>query len=90
MQQAVGTSAACGLPIAVAGATVNGFTGWQNPALPDYSLGFIYLPALLGIVLTSVVMARYGAELAHRLDARLLKRIFAVLLLVVGIRFFIA
>lgn len=87
MQQAVGTSAACGLPIAVAGAAANVATGWQNPELPDLSVGFIYLPALLGIVLTSVIFARFGAELAHRLDARVLKRIFAIMLILVGIRF---
>lgn len=87
MQQAVGTSAACGLPIALAGALANIGTGWQNPNLPEYSLGFIYLPAFLGIVLTSVPFARVGANLAHRLDAALLKKIFAMVLIVVGIRF---
>ena len=89
IQHAIGTSAACGLPIALAGAVTNGFTGWQHPDLPAFSLGYVYLPALLGIVLTSVFFARYGAELAHRLDAALLKRIFAVFLMVVGIRFLI-
>lgn len=87
MQQAVATSAACGLPIAVAGALTNLATGWSRPQLPEYSVGYVYLPALLGIVLTSVLFARVGANLAHRLDARLLKRIFALLLIVVGVRF---
>lgn len=87
MQQAVGTSAACGLPIAVAGAAANVVTGWGQPSLPEYSVGYIYLPAMLGIVLTSILFARFGAALAHRLDARLLKRIFALLLIVVGLRF---
>lgn len=87
MQQAVGTSAACGLPIAMAGATGNALTGWGGAALPEYSLGFIYLPALLGIILTSVIFARVGANLAHRLNADVLKRIFAIMLLLVGLRF---
>lgn len=87
MQQAVGTSAACGLPIAIAGALTNIATGWRQPELPELSLGFIYLPALIGIVVTSVFFARFGADLAHRLDAQLLKRIFAVVLILVGIRF---
>ncbi|MDX1458584.1 MAG: sulfite exporter TauE/SafE family protein [Marinobacter sp.] len=87
MQQAVGTSAACGLPIAVAGALTNIATGWQQPQLPELSVGFIYLPALIGIVATSVFFARFGAELAHRLDAHVLKKIFAVVLIIVGIRF---
>lgn len=87
MQQAVGTSAACGLPIAVAGALTNIATGWQQPQLPELSVGFIYLPALIGIVATSVFFAQFGAELAHRLDAHVLKKIFAVVLIIVGIRF---
>jgi uncharacterized membrane protein YfcA len=90
MQQAVGTSAACGLPIAVAGALGNIWTGWQNPALPALSFGFIYLPALAGIILTSVVFARVGANLAHRLNARVLKRIFSIMLLLVGLRFLLS
>lgn len=90
MQQAVATSAACGLPIAIAGALANIGTGWGQPALPDYSVGFIFVPALLGIVLTSVPFARVGAMLAHRLDARLLRRLFALLLLVVGARFLLS
>ena len=62
-------------------------TGWQNPDLPELSVGFIYLPAFVGIVLTSVLFARVGANLAHRLDAVLLKKIFAIFMIVVGIRF---
>lgn len=86
MQQAVGTSAACGLPIAVAGALANVGTGWHEPGLPAYALGFVYLPAMLGIVVTSVPFARLGAWLAHRLPPLVLKRTFALLLLGVGIR----
>lgn len=87
MQSAVGTSAACGFPIALAGALANTATGWNHPELPDLSIGFVYLPAFAGITLTSVLFARVGATLAHRLDARLLKRIFAIFLIIVGIRF---
>ena len=90
MQQAVGTSAACGLPIAIAGALGNIWTGWSNPALPELSAGFIYLPALIGIILTSVFFARVGANLAHRLNARILKRTFSIMLLLVGLRFLLS
>lgn len=89
MQAAIGTAAACGLPIAITGALANVAVGWRTEGLPPHSLGFVYLPALLGIVATSVICARFGAELAHRLDVQLLKRIFAVFLLVVGVRFLI-
>jgi uncharacterized membrane protein YfcA len=89
MQKAVATSAACGLPIALSGAFMNIYEGWSHPSLPEYSLGFIYWPALVGIVSTSMIFARLGAILAHRLPSLVLKRIFALLLLCVGLKFLI-
>ena len=89
MQQAIGTSAACGLPIAIAGALSFMVVGWQNEQLPEWSLGFVYLPAMVGIAATSMFFARLGANLAHRLSPKLLKRLFALLLLTVGINFLI-
>jgi uncharacterized membrane protein YfcA len=87
VQKAVATSAACGFPIALAGAIVFMITGWQDSHLPEWSVGFIYLPALLGIALTSVFFARFGAKLAHKLSPLLLKRLFALLLTIVGLSF---
>ncbi|PIE43147.1 MAG: hypothetical protein CSA50_06640 [Gammaproteobacteria bacterium] len=87
MQEAVATSSACGFPIALSGALTYVYLGWQNPSLPDYATGFVYWPAFVGITLTSVLFARFGAKLAHRLSPVMLKRIFGVLLLCVGIRF---
>jgi hypothetical protein len=84
MQEAVGTSSAAGMPIAVAGALGFVITGWQHPALPPLSVGYVYLPALLGIAVTSVIFAQLGARWAHRLPAATLKKIFAMLLAVVG------
>ncbi|MBN6717134.1 sulfite exporter TauE/SafE family protein [Pseudomonas capsici] len=89
MQQAVATSAACGFPIALASAISFMILGWHDPLLPPHSLGFVYLPALLGIAVTSMFFARFGARLAHKLSPRLLKRLFATLLLCVGISFLI-
>lgn len=89
MQQAVGTSAACGLPIAVSGALTNMVVGWGRDGLPEYSAGFVHAPAALGIVVLSVPFARLGALLAHRLNEVWLKRLFALLLIVVGIRFLV-
>lgn len=87
IQQAVATSAACGMPIAVAGSLSFIWTGWAQAGLPPWSLGYVYLPALVGIALTSVFFAGYGARLAHRLPQLVLKRLFALLLLCVGINF---
>lgn len=87
MRQAVATSSACGLPIALTGAVSNIVAGWNNPQLPEWSTGFLYWPAIIGIVLASVPCARIGARLAHVLDPVLLKKAFAILLVVVGVGF---
>ena len=84
MQKAVATSAACGLPIAVMGAASNMMLGMGNRQLPEMTTGYVYWPAFVGIVLTSVFLARLGARLAHNLPAEKLQKMFAVLLLVVG------
>ncbi|WP_137885973.1 sulfite exporter TauE/SafE family protein [Pseudomonas sp. 2FE] len=89
MQQAVATSSACGLPIAAASALSFMLLGWHDPLLPPWSLGFVYLPALAGIAITSMLFARFGARLAHKLSPRLLKRLFALLLFCVGTSFLI-
>ncbi len=86
MQKAVATSSACGLPIAVAGMAGFVFTGWNDPRLPEWSLGYVYLPAWFGVVVASVATAPIGARLAHRLPAPVLKKIFAGLLFILGIR----
>ncbi len=86
MQQAVATSSACGLPIAVAGATGFIVTGWNEAALPEYSFGYVYWPAFISIVVSSMLVAPLGARLAHRLPAAQLKRAFSLVLFILGIK----
>ena len=90
IQKAVATASACGFAIAIAGAGSNALLGWGNPMLPPHSLGYIYLPALLGIVSTSFIAAAYGSMLAHQLSPQLLKRLFAWMLLLMGLRMLIS
>ncbi|MCB1661879.1 MAG: sulfite exporter TauE/SafE family protein [Pseudomonadales bacterium] len=87
MQSAVALAAACGLPIALMGTLANMYEGWGISVLPPYSAGYIYLPAVAAIAITSVPFARIGAKLAHRLPARQLKQAFALVLVAVGIKF---
>ncbi|MCP3870173.1 MAG: sulfite exporter TauE/SafE family protein [Gammaproteobacteria bacterium] len=84
IRQAVATSAAVGLPIAVAGTIGFVFTGLGEPALPPGSTGYVYWPAFFGISLASYLLAPLGAKIAHSLPLASLKRVFAVLLLGVG------
>lgn len=84
VHHAIGTSAAIGLPIAVAGTVGYVINGWNDAALPQYSIGYVYLPALFGIAAISVLTAPLGVKLAHSLPVGQLKRIFALLLLIVA------
>ena len=86
LKTAIGTSAALGFPIAVAGAVGYVYNGSGIEGRPDWSIGFVYLPALAGIVLVSVLTAPLGVRLAHALPVDKLKKVFAVLLYVVAIR----
>lgn len=86
IRQAVGTAAACGLPIAWAGTIGFIFAGQGEAGRPEWSLGYVNLAALAGIALASVPAARLGATLAHRLSPRVLKRSFAVLLTLIGLQ----
>lgn len=88
MRQAVGTSAACGLPIAIAGAA--GFIWFGRAAVDvqdvDGLLGFVHIGAFISISVASFIMAKVGAHLAHALPAQTLKRAFGVLLMCVGVQ----
>lgn len=86
MKNAVATSSACALPIAFSAATSYVLLGWQNVSLPPDSIGYVYLPAFLGITATGVFTAPVGARLAHRLSARRLKRYFAAILLLIALK----
>lgn len=86
MKNAVATSSVCALPITFSAAASYIFLGWHNDQLPAGSLGYIYLPAFLGIVTTSILTAPIGAKLAHRLPAQQLKRYFAVVLVLIALK----
>ncbi|MGP4789368.1 sulfite exporter TauE/SafE family protein [Psychrobacter sp. 1Y11] len=87
MQKAVGTSAACGLPIAIAGALGFMFFGMQQQVDVPNTVGFVHIYAFLGIASMSFFTAKLGAKVAHILSPEILKKCFSVLLFVVGIYF---
>lgn len=84
MRHAVAISSACGLPIAVIGTITYAFLGWQKAGLPDGCIGYVYLPAFVGIVMSSMLTAPLGAKLANKLPTRRLKRYFSLLLVAVA------
>ncbi len=83
---AVGTSSAIGFPIAVAGTIGYIVGGFSMPNLPQGALGYVHVVAFLGLAAASFFTAPLGAKLAHRLPVQLLKRFFAVFLIVMATR----
>jgi uncharacterized membrane protein YfcA len=81
MHHAIGTSAAIGLPIALAGTLGYLMGGMNASGLPAGGFGFIYLPALAACVAMSVLTAPLGAKAAHKLPVPTLKKIFAGVIL---------
>ncbi|MDH7454610.1 sulfite exporter TauE/SafE family protein [Luteimonas composti] len=82
--RAVGTSSACGIFIGLASAAgyaVHAPAG----ALPAHAVGYVYLPAAIGIAFASVLAAPLGTRLAHAISGTALKRVFAVFMVLVGI-----
>jgi uncharacterized protein len=86
LHRAVGTGAALGVPIALAGGAAMMLAGWGEAGLPAPRLGYVYLPAFAAVAVASALSAPLGARLAHRLPADRLRRAFAVVLAVAGIR----
>ncbi len=84
MHAAIATAAAVGLPIALAGTAGYIINGLGVEGIPGPHIGYVYLPAFLGIIVMSVLTAPLGAKLAHSLPVAKLKRIFAILLFIVG------
>ena len=86
IKNAVASSAACGFPIALSGMLGFMWVGLDNKSLPPYTTGYVYWPAFLLIGVTSVMFAPLGVKLAHRLTSVWLKRLFALLLIMLSLR----
>ncbi|WP_180012866.1 sulfite exporter TauE/SafE family protein [Acinetobacter sp. YH16031] len=87
IQKAVATSAACGLPIAVAGALGFIWFGQKAEVEVPNTMGYIHIYAFIGISVMSFITAKFGAKVAHLLSPVLLKKCFAALLTTVGLYF---
>jgi uncharacterized membrane protein YfcA len=84
LHTAVATSAAIGMPVAAAATIGYVVAGLRKTGLPPYSLGYVYLPALVAIVVTSTLLAPVGARVAHALPVARLRHAFAAMLFVLG------
>lgn len=86
VRRAIGTAAANGFPIAVAGTAGYVIQGWRVEGLPAASIGYVYLPALAFVAVVSTLIAPFGARLAHRLPVKQLRMLLASMLYVVAVR----
>ena len=86
IHDAIGTSSAVGFPIALAGTIGYVATGLLDPHLPSWTLGYVYIPAFIGIAITSFLVAPWGARLAHRMPVTMLKKVFMVFLVALAIK----
>ena len=82
--RAVGTSSACGVAIGLS-AAVGYALHAPSGALPAHGIGYVYLPAAIGVALASVLAAPWGTRLAHRLSGNALRKVFALFLLLVAL-----
>lgn len=86
IKKAIGSSAAVGFPIAIAGTIGYLINGWNVAYQAEYLFGFVYLPAVLLISVMSYFTAPLGAKLAHKLPVPVLKKVFALFLLALGLK----
>jgi len=86
IKKAIGTSAAIGLPISIAGTFGFLINGWGNSSVEAYVFGFVNLPAVLLISIASFTTAPLGAKLVHKLPVPVLKKIFALLLIILSMK----
>ncbi len=84
VKKAIGTSAAIGLPISLAGTVGYLVNGWNVEIAGPYIFGFVNIPAVILISVMSFLTAPLGANLAHKLPVQVLKKVFAVLLLLLA------
>ncbi|MBD2079895.1 sulfite exporter TauE/SafE family protein [Leptolyngbya sp. FACHB-17] len=86
MKKAIGTASAIGFPLAIAGTVGYLMSGWSQTLSVPYTLGFIYVPAFVAISSTSSIAAPYGTRWSHRLPETFLKKIFAMISLVLSVK----
>ncbi|MDR1529110.1 MAG: sulfite exporter TauE/SafE family protein [Burkholderiales bacterium] len=80
VRNAIATSAAMSFPIALASTLGFIIVGWNVDGRPDHSIGYVYLPAMVAIVVTSMFFAPLGARAAHRWPVVTIRRCFGFLL----------
>jgi uncharacterized membrane protein YfcA len=90
IHRAVGTASLLGLVIAIPGAIGFMITGWNQPTLPPFCLGYVNWVGFLLIVPSSILAAPWGARTAHAISRQALSRAFAVFLAITAVKLFMS
>lgn len=85
IHQAVATASGFGIAIGLAATLGFAVFGWDAPGRPPLSLGYVNVPASILMGLLTTLVAPYGAKLAHSLDKRILRKAFAIYLLITAV-----
>ncbi len=89
VKNAIALGSTCGLPIALFGALSFLVIGSQANVLAIGNIGYINLPAFFGIAFTSLFSATLGVHLSHKIPTSALKKIFSVILIIIGLNMLI-
>lgn len=85
-RKCIATSSMIGVIIASVGMIMGIIYGWAQTDISHYYLGFIYLPAFIGISITSILFAPIGVKVAYRLPIPRVRQIFALFLFLVVVK----
>lgn len=85
--QAVGISTALGFLISLIATITNMTSGLlKDNIFSNYTIGQIYLPAVGGVLLTSLIFTRVGVHFAHKIPQTKLRKVFSILLLIIALK----
>jgi hypothetical protein len=88
MREVVAISAVCLIPISFIASIAYMIFGWGEAALPKYSIGYVYWPAVIPLVLMAIIFTPMGVKLVHRMPQKTIKRIFGVFICLVSASMF--
>ena len=88
MRFAVGTSTLIGLPVAMMGALIYIVLGTTQRPISSVTIGYLHWPAFLAITSAGLLCAPIGVRLAAIFPTRLLQRVFAIVVICIGLRMF--
>ena len=86
IKKAIGTSAAIGFPLAIAGTFGYVVSGWQNTNLSEFIIGYVNLKAVFFTTITSFLFAPLGVKIVHNIKSQNVKKIFGIFLFILSMK----